>query len=293
MERNDQRGDSIIKTNKMKTQSTQQAPTLKGAMRKILFYFSSPFRVGACILILLLPFGEAGWGQNIAINTTGAAANASALLEVGIGTDTKGMLIPRVSLTGITDVTTIATPANALVVYNTNAAMTNGNGVGFYYYCSSGCAVTGWKFMAASGVGPGNANDVLTSQGAGTELKWAPPVVTGGGSTCMPTEVTNEINAVNGAPCTGAGCTGLTMTARNCWITCDNLVYNTFGDWRTPTIEELAMLVNITPNNTNLTYIWSSTPVFEFIGTWLVFRVSDGRWTDDSYGNTNHCRCVR
>jgi len=276
----------------MKTQSTQQAPTLKGAMRKILFYFSSPFRVGACILILLLPFGEAGWGQNIAINTTGAAANASALLEVGIGTDTKGMLIPRVSLTGITDVTTIATPANALVVYNTNAAMTNGNGVGFYYYCSSGCAVTGWKFMAASGVGPGNANDVLTSQGAGTELKWAPPAPS---TASMATMITDELNA-GGNPCTPSGsCTGTIRNVRNCSIACDNLSYNSYTDWRIPTIEELITLVNVTPNNSSTNFIWSSTPYFSASpGSWVVFRESDGNWTFSTYFTiTNYCRCVR
>ncbi|TAL56738.1 MAG: hypothetical protein EPN85_14935 [Bacteroidetes bacterium] len=134
-----------------------------------------------CFLLLLLslPFGESrrGVAQNIGINTTGAAANSSALLDVRNGNlttggDTKGLLCPHVALTNITDVTTIATPANGLIVYNTNAAMTNGNGVGLYFYCSSGCTTTGWKFMVAPNNGPGTAGQVLKSNGAGAQLTW-------------------------------------------------------------------------------------------------------------------------
>ncbi|MBI3502887.1 MAG: hypothetical protein HY063_13940 [Bacteroidetes bacterium] len=125
--------------------------------------------------------------QNISINTTGNPANSSALLEVGenanltAGGDTKGFLCPHVSLASITDVATVASPANGLIVYNTNAAMTNGNGVGLYYYCSSGCSTTGWKFMAAANNGPGASGQVLTSQGAGNAPQWA----AGGGGNCF------------------------------------------------------------------------------------------------------------
>src|ERR1039457_3170968 len=66
--------------------------------------------------------------------------------NVGIGTLTpdpsaglditftnKGLLIPRVSLTSTTDVVTIASPANSLLVFNTNTSMTGGS-VGYWYY---------------------------------------------------------------------------------------------------------------------------------------------------------------
>jgi hypothetical protein len=69
--------------------------------------------------------------QNIGINPTGATPNSSAMLDVS-ATD-KGMLIPRVSLTSTSDVTTIVNPATSLLVYNTNAGMSNGS-VGFYYW---------------------------------------------------------------------------------------------------------------------------------------------------------------
>lgn len=69
--------------------------------------------------------------QSVAINSTGATGNASAMLDVDAAN--KGLLIPRVSLTDITDVTTIPSPATSLLVYNTNATMTGG-GLGYWYW---------------------------------------------------------------------------------------------------------------------------------------------------------------
>ena len=69
--------------------------------------------------------------------------------QTGIGTTTpnpsakldvyatnKGFLPPRISLSGTLDVSTIATPATGLVVYNTATAGTTPNNVipGYYYY---------------------------------------------------------------------------------------------------------------------------------------------------------------
>ena len=93
--------------------------------------------------------------QNIAINTTGAGANGTALLHIGTGTaaaggDTKGILIPRVALTGTGDVTTI-TPApgvteEGLIVYNTaTAGVSPTNVVRGYYFWS------GTKWIALAG----------------------------------------------------------------------------------------------------------------------------------------------
>src|ERR1051326_3086336 len=74
------------------------------------------------------------FGQNIAINSTGAAAAASAMLEVGTGApDTKGLLIPRASLSTTTDLMGNASLATGLLVYNSNASMTGG-WIGFWYW---------------------------------------------------------------------------------------------------------------------------------------------------------------
>jgi hypothetical protein len=83
-------------------------------------------------LILLLLLSHFIQAQNVGINATGNVPNASAMLD--IESVDKGLLIPRISLTDIADVVTIPTPALSLLVYNTNAAITGGNGVGFYYF---------------------------------------------------------------------------------------------------------------------------------------------------------------
>ncbi|MEI6815155.1 MAG: hypothetical protein WCL14_00995 [Bacteroidota bacterium] len=72
--------------------------------------------------------------QNVGINSTGATPVASAMLD--IVSSNSGLLIPRVSLSSNTDVVTIPSPATSLLVYNTNASMTNGQ-VGFFYWNGS------------------------------------------------------------------------------------------------------------------------------------------------------------
>jgi hypothetical protein len=93
--------------------------------------------------------------QNIGINPTGSTPNASAMLDVS-ATD-KGMLIPRVSLTSTSDVTTISNPATSLLVYNTNAGMNNGS-LGFYYW-------NGNSWIKLNDGAASNANNLWTSNG--------------------------------------------------------------------------------------------------------------------------------
>jgi len=79
----------------------------------------------------------ASQAQNIGINATGSTPNNSAGLDVDF--TNKGMLVPRVALTGTADVATIATPATSLLVYNTATAGVAPNNVvpGFYYWSGS------------------------------------------------------------------------------------------------------------------------------------------------------------
>ncbi|HNW70905.1 MAG TPA: hypothetical protein PKI01_10915 [Bacteroidales bacterium] len=86
-----------------------------------------PLLVGYCILFAINGYSQ----QGVSINSAGTQADPSAMLDVS--STSKGLLIPRVSLTSINDVTTIASPATSLLVYNTNAAMTGG-AVGFWYF---------------------------------------------------------------------------------------------------------------------------------------------------------------
>jgi hypothetical protein len=84
------------------------------------------------LLVFLLSLSS--FAQNIGINSTGATPDNSAMLD--IVASNKGLLIPRVSLISNTDVTTIPSPLTSLMVYNTNASMTNG-GVGYWYWNGS------------------------------------------------------------------------------------------------------------------------------------------------------------
>lgn len=67
--------------------------------------------------------------QNVGINSTGAAPNASAMLDVAA--TNKGVSFPNVSLVSETDATTISSPIAGLMVYNTNASMPCGTGLYF------------------------------------------------------------------------------------------------------------------------------------------------------------------
>ena len=105
--------------------------------------------------------------QGIGINTAGAAPNASAALDVDV--TNKGLLIPRVSLTSVTDVTTIAGPATSLLVYNTG---TGGlSPAGFYYW-------NGSQWAALGGSSGGSFSTVQAWGTAGTYLWTVPPGVT-------------------------------------------------------------------------------------------------------------------
>lgn len=92
--------------------------------------------------LVALPFF--GFTQ-IAINTTGNAPDASAALDVDWSG--KGLLIPRLSLASNTDGTTISSPATSLLVYNTNASMTGGQGVGYYYNAGTPASPNWVKFL--------------------------------------------------------------------------------------------------------------------------------------------------
>ena len=96
---------------------------------KIIFVLCT-LQLTFCVLICNKTFSQSG----VSINSTGAAADPSAMLD--ISSLTKGLLVPRVYLTSTTDVVTIPNPANSLLVYNLSATMTGG-GIGFWYYNST------------------------------------------------------------------------------------------------------------------------------------------------------------
>ncbi|MEZ4807765.1 MAG: hypothetical protein R2815_09915 [Flavobacteriales bacterium] len=85
--------------------------------------------------------------QNIAINATGAAPVASAMLD--ITSADKGVLVPRVALLSATDVATVPAPANSLLIYNTATAGASPNNVTPGYHYWDGPPTNRWQRLAA------------------------------------------------------------------------------------------------------------------------------------------------
>lgn len=79
--------------------------------------------------------------QGVAVNSDGSVPHSSAMLD--LKSTNKGMLVPRVSLLNITDVATIPSPANSLLVFNTNTNMPDGEG--FYYWDFVLFGTSTWK----------------------------------------------------------------------------------------------------------------------------------------------------
>ena len=78
------------------------------------------------VLLPIFGFSQVGIGTN--------TPNSSSVLDVTA--TNKGFLPPRIALTGTNDVSTITSPANGLMVYNTATAGTSPTNVipGFYYF---------------------------------------------------------------------------------------------------------------------------------------------------------------
>lgn len=127
------------------------------------------FRILSRILMLMfsLILLNNGNAQNVGINTSGAAPDASAMLD--ITSTSKGLLIPRVSLTSLTDASTIASPAVSLLVYNSNASLTGGVG---YYFNSGTSGSPVWTKLVTGGAGNGTFWGVTGNSGttAGTNF---------------------------------------------------------------------------------------------------------------------------
>lgn len=119
-------------------------------MKHIFFKKSKAIAVGATLSFFVLHHTSL-WAQSLAINTTGATANSASILDVS--SNNKGVLIPRVALTGTSDITTIASPATSLLIYNT-ATISNVT-PGYYYWTGSAWIkfVTGtaWALTGNSG----------------------------------------------------------------------------------------------------------------------------------------------
>jgi hypothetical protein len=119
--------------------------------------------IAVCMLQLIAY--KPALSQNIAINNSGNNPAASAMLD--IQSSDKGLLIPQVNLTSLSDAVTIAAPANSLLVYNTNPALPEGKG---YYYNAGSSTVPSWTRLASGAAWKpaGNAGTVPGTDFIGT-----------------------------------------------------------------------------------------------------------------------------
>jgi len=116
-------------------------------MRTYVYFLISPF-----LLLTYITSAQVG------IGTT--TPDPSAALE--IESANTGLIIPRVSLVNVNNGTApIDTPATSLLVYNTNASVSGGDGVGYYYWDGAQwdkLVTTGtldsWKLSGNSGTDP-------------------------------------------------------------------------------------------------------------------------------------------
>ena len=94
-------------------------------------------------LLLLMGLGAASVKAQVRIGGN-ASPNAAAVLDLNATDDATptgnngGLALPRVSLSSATAQLNGNTPIIGMLVYNTNASMTGGNGVGMYFWNGSG-----------------------------------------------------------------------------------------------------------------------------------------------------------
>ena len=105
---------------------------------------------------------------SLKVGSSPTIINPSAALEVE--SSSKGVLLPRVALTGTTDVTTILSPTASMLVYNTATAGTAPNNVTPGYYYWSGAAWTRFTTgtPSADWTLTGNAGSVAGTNFMGT-----------------------------------------------------------------------------------------------------------------------------
>ncbi len=121
----------------------------------------------------------------VAINFTGALPAASAMLDVS--STSRGILIPQISIDSLKDVTSVPSPANGLIVYNTTQpGVRNDMSRGYYWYSTNALSWVKFADNLTDNVWkPGGLGVQLrdTTDGVemmdgytGTSINWSPKV---------------------------------------------------------------------------------------------------------------------
>ena len=243
----------------------------------------------------------------VSINTDGSSAAESAMLEVK--SSDKGMLIPRVALTGTTDVTTISSPAESLMVYNTATA--GDVTPGFYYWNGTAWEAIGGSSPTTYSVGDFAQGGIVfwvdetgqhglvcakEDQDVGSGIRW----YAGSYGVTRATEdgpFSGKLNtAIIISSQVAIGDDGYDYAAQICYELQITEGGKTYGDWYLPSKEELNLMYQnkVTIDATAVAnggssfandYYWSSTESSAFRAWnrhfWANYQFSE--WKYDAY----------
>ena len=107
-----------------------------------------------CVLLLLI----LSFNLNAQVGVGTRNPDASAMFQVE--SNDKGVLIPKVALTSASDIATVTSPANGLLIFNTTSSSNDSLSPGFYFYNGSE-----WKRLLNSG------DELITTYSAGEGIE--------------------------------------------------------------------------------------------------------------------------
>lgn len=245
-------------------------------MKKLVFSLS----------LFVLSFFYVAAQDGVAINTSGAAADPSAMLDVS--SNSKGFLAPRMSKT---ERETIQNPVRGLMVYQIDFDY------GFWFFDGFSWS----KVNAGDNLGNHLATDSLdmannkivnveicTQNLDAANKEYVDNAVAAGGGSGMPTMVSNE--------------SASTMTLGDALRYCNSLNESGYNDWYLPSFRELLYVVSkggvTVTNNASSNNLWlADRPMASGSSAqnWLQgVRLSDGSTTTASSGTSLYnVRCIR
>jgi hypothetical protein len=175
--------------------------------------------------VIILGFISIKTNSQVVIVTDDASYTtpaSGAMLDVK--STSKGLLPPRVSLISTADVATIPSPAAGLIVYNTNASITNGNGIGYYYW-------DGTTWVHFEGSGQAQVLSTISLSANATLLKTNNIVFSSGNITLTLPVVTAADNGVQISVKNTGTFTDLVTVQGSGGATIDNLTTSSLTRW--------------------------------------------------------------
>jgi len=234
--------------------------------------------------IAVITVMQASAQNGAAINSSGAAADPSAMLDVS--SNNRGVLIPRMSEV---ERTSIINPARGLMVYQID------NSEGFWYFDGAAWGQFGdnlGNHIATDSVNMSNKK--ITNLATCTHNLDAAnkeyvdnSVSAGGGGVSLPTMISDE-SATN-------------MTFIEAIRYCRNLTEAGFTDWIMPTTKDVFYIlqlggITVIPNEFSSNRFWLSddnATLSSYPYNYYNIRLSDLYRTGSQYNSTMYARCVR